>query len=62
MTRTFKTLFVVLSLWLESAHAGDLPPGTVINSSNIDTMLQESFDGHVIADVMPESMQFMVRN
>lgn len=61
MTRTFKTLFIVLGLWLESAIAADLPPGTVINSSNIDAMLQESFDGHVVADVMPESMQLMIR-
>ncbi|WP_372694550.1 DUF1329 domain-containing protein [Immundisolibacter sp.] len=62
MTRTFTTLFLAIGLGLGTSVAADLPAGTVINASNIDDMLPQSFDGHVIGDVMPLSMQFLVRN
>ena len=62
MTRTFTTLFLAIGLGLGTSVAAELPAGTVINASNIDDMLPQSFDGHVIGDVMPLSMQFLVRN
>ncbi|MGE0811009.1 MAG: DUF1329 domain-containing protein [Immundisolibacter sp.] len=61
MSRTQTTLFLAAGLWLTAASAAELPAGTVINAGNIDAMLKESFDGQAIADVMPESMQFMIR-
>ena len=62
MTRTFTTLFLAIGLGLGTSMAAELPAGTVINASNIDDMLPQSFDGHVIGDVMPLSMQFLVRD
>ena len=61
MSRAQTTLSLAAGLWLTTASATELPAGTVINAGNIDAMLSESFDGQVIADVMPDSMQFMVR-
>ncbi len=41
--------------------AAELPAGTVVNAANLDAVLNESFDGHLLADVMPESMRLMIR-
>ncbi len=41
--------------------AAELPAGTIITASNLDAVLGDSFDGHALADVMPESMRLMIR-
>lgn len=52
-----------LSLAMSSlVHGADLPPGTVISADNIDQVKNERFDGHTIASLLTERMEWRIRN
>ena len=50
------------SLLATGASAAELTPGYVINSGNLDQALESTFDGTRVADMLPERMQWLVRN
>lgn len=45
-----------------TAYAKELPPGFVIESSNIDAIWEDTFDGHKIKDLLTEKMAMWVRD
>lgn len=58
-----RTPHLLLAISLSTAALADeLPPGAVIAAGDLDAALSATFDGHELADTIPESMQFMIRN
>lgn len=49
-------------LALGTAHAAELPPGTVISADNIDKIKNDTFEGHTIASLLTEKMEWRIRN
>ncbi len=45
-----------------SAGAEELAPGTVINAANIDQVKTQTFEGHKVGDLIPERLEWQVRN
>lgn len=44
------------------AFAAELPAGTVISADNIDKIKSDTFEGHSIADMLTEKMEWRIRN
>ncbi|RQR27563.1 DUF1329 domain-containing protein [Burkholderia sp. Bp9142] len=44
------------------AWAAELPAGTVIEKSNIDTVKSDTFDGHPISSLLTEKVAWQIRN
>ncbi len=44
------------------AAAEEVAPGTTIDASNIDTLLDHTYDGVRVGDALPERIRWMVRN
>lgn len=44
------------------ASAAELEAGTLIKADNLDSVIDDTFAGHAIADLMPESMRVAVRD
>lgn len=61
MTRKFIGMLAATLMLAGTVGAAELPAGTVVNAANLDAVINDTFDGHVLANVMPESMRFMIR-
>lgn len=60
---TCRTAFLSVVLAAQmAAHAADLPAGTVIDKSNIDAVKSDTFDGHSIASLLTDKVEWQVRN
>lgn len=44
------------------AIAAEVPAGTVIDKSNIDTVKNDTFDGHSVASLLTDKVEWQVRN
>ncbi|MBI5921003.1 MAG: DUF1329 domain-containing protein [Betaproteobacteria bacterium] len=44
------------------AEAAELKPGDVINAANLDKVKNDTFEGHSIASLVTEKMEFMIKN
>lgn len=44
------------------AHAAELPAGTVISAENIDKIKSDTFEGHTVASLLTEKMEWRIRN
>lgn len=44
------------------AHAAELPAGTVISAENIDKIKSDTFEGHTVASLLTERMEWRIRN
>ncbi|WP_204305643.1 hypothetical protein, partial [Klebsiella pneumoniae] len=44
------------------AVAAELPAGTVISAENIDQIKNNTFEGHSIASLLTEKMEWRIRN
>src|SRR6266850_1986820 len=42
--------------------AGELPVGTVIDKSNLDQVKNDTFEGHTIASMLTEKIEWQIRN
>ncbi len=58
----FLMVSFVVCLYGPMAQAGDLKPGTVITAATIDGLLQRTFEGKTIASMLPEKIEWMIRN
>ena len=56
------TCATVLALAIGGAHAAELPAGTVISAENLDKIKNDTFEGHTIASLLTEKMEWRVRN
>jgi hypothetical protein len=56
--------FLIFSLLAAAtgAIAAEVPAGTVIEKSNIDTVKGDTFDGHTIASLLTEKVEWQIRN
>ena len=52
----------LLSFSVGSVCAAELPPGTVISAENIDKIKNDTFEGHTIASLLTEKMEWRIRN
>ena len=52
----------LLALAFNSSHAAELPPGTVISAENLDKIKNDTFEGHTIASMLTEKMEWRIRN
>ncbi|MBH3426426.1 DUF1329 domain-containing protein [Pseudomonas alkylphenolica] len=43
-------------------NAAEVPPGTVISASNIDQLKTQTFEGHTIASLLTEKLEWRIRN
>ena len=66
MYRIKKTLalcmFAAISAGATAAVAAELPAGTVIDKANIDKVKNDTFDGHTIASLLTEKLEWQIRN
>ncbi|KJS40800.1 MAG: hypothetical protein VR70_05535 [Rhodospirillaceae bacterium BRH_c57] len=46
-----------LALAAPAVQAADLPPGTVIEAANLQSVLGDTFDGHAVADLLPDPLR-----
>jgi uncharacterized protein DUF1329 len=53
---------LMLVLMTPSAWADELKEGTVIKAENIDKMRAQKFEGKTIASMLPEKIEWMIRN
>jgi len=60
ITKAFVVCAVTLAV--ANAYAGEVAPGTVLNKSNIDSLLNETLDGKPIKSLLTDKMDWMVRN
>ncbi|MGY1917502.1 DUF1329 domain-containing protein [Pseudomonas tolaasii] len=44
------------------ANAAELPVGTVVSAANLDEIKNETFEGHSIASLLTEKMEWRIRN
>ena len=44
------------------AGAAELPAGTVISAANVDQVKNDTFEGHTIASLLTEKMEWRIRN
>lgn len=54
-------LFALLFFSSFVVSAAELPPGTVINASNIDTFKNDTFEQHPISELIPPSIERLIR-
>ncbi|MBA6420975.1 DUF1329 domain-containing protein [Pseudomonas sp. 5Ae-yellow] len=59
---TLAASLVVVCSGLLPAFAAELPPGTVISAENIDEIENDTFEGHSIASLLSEKMEWRIRN
>ena len=52
---------LTLPSWAVS-HAANLAEGTEINAGNLEASLQARFEDHLIADLIPPSIQLLIRD
>jgi hypothetical protein len=52
--------FATLTAMVSPTFADELPEGTVISAENVDIVASNTFEGHKIADLIPESMRLLV--
>ena len=55
-------LCVATSAMAPVAFAAALPAGTVIEKSNIDKIKNDTFDGHTIASLLTEKVEWQIRD
>ncbi|MDX1296814.1 MAG: DUF1329 domain-containing protein [Pseudomonas sp.] len=55
-------LFVAVSSLASLATAAELPVGTVISAANIDQIKGDTFEGHTIASLLSEKLEWRIRN
>ncbi|MGN5478395.1 DUF1329 domain-containing protein [Cupriavidus basilensis] len=57
-------LCVIAALSAAAAMAGaaELPAGTVIDKGNIDKVKNDTFDGHTIASLLTDRLEWQIRN
>lgn len=55
-------LFVVLLILGKAAISAELPDGTVISKENLDGIVNDTFEGHTIASLLTEKMEWQIRN
>lgn len=61
--RLHKTsLAAAIAVLAVSVSAADLPEGTVIGVDNIDKIKNDTFEGHTIASMLTERMEWRIRN
>ncbi|MDB5921051.1 MAG: outer rane lipoproteinsorting protein [Massilia sp.] len=58
-TTTLGALAFVMAV--PSAWAAELKPGDMINAANFDKIKNDTFEGHTIADLVTEKMEFMIK-
>lgn len=58
----FLLLFVLLTTGGSSAQAEELKAGTVINASNFDQLLPQTFEGHTIESMLTERLKHMIKH
>ena len=63
LARLCRTLaFMGLAIGLGNVAAAEVPAGTVISKDNLDALRNESFEGKSIGSMIPEKMEWMIRN
>lgn len=62
MQQTLGLGLAVVSLTPLLAGAAELAPGTVISAANIDKVKSDTFEGHSIASLLTEKMEWRIRN
>lgn len=55
-------LGLVASAAIPFAMAAELPAGTVIDKSNLDQVKNDTFEGHTIASLLTEKVEWQIRN
>ncbi len=45
-----------------SAVAEEMPEGTIINAANLDQVIDMTFEGHRVGDMLPGKYEWMIRN
>ena len=62
MKKTLITSFVASALMLASNVAlADVKEGTVLSAENIDTLYEDTFEGHKIKDLLTEKIEWRIR-
>ncbi len=61
MTRYATLPFVLAAGLTSTAIAVELPVGTVLDGSNIDTHLEATFEGHAVSELVPEQVRWAMR-
>jgi hypothetical protein len=56
------TLAATMLLATLPVHAAELPVGTVISAENLDKVKNDTFEGHTIASMLSERMEWRIRN
>jgi hypothetical protein len=50
------------SMLFSAAQAAELQPGAVINASNLNTRMNDTFEGHKISDLLTERQAYLIAN
>lgn len=53
---------VLLMIGVSATYAGELSPGTIISKDNIDKIKSDTFEGHTIASLVTEKIEWQIRN
>ncbi|RRV14718.1 DUF1329 domain-containing protein [Pseudomonas saudiphocaensis] len=53
---------IAASATLGIANAAEVPAGTVITAANIDQLKSQTFEGHTIASLLTEKLEWRIRN
>src|SRR5690606_26470877 len=53
---------IAASATLGIAKAAEVPAGTVITAANIDQLKGQTFEGHAIASLLTEKLEWRIRN
>lgn len=49
-------------LTFSSSQAAELNPGDIISAANIDQVMNDTFEGHPIRDLVTDKVEYMIRN
>jgi len=61
--RKLKPAALALALaWAGAAGAAELAPGTVISKANFESIKNDTFEGHTIASMVPDKLEWMINN
>jgi len=61
--RKLKPAALALALaWAGGAGAAELAPGTVISKANFESIKNDTFEGHTIASMVPDKLEWMINN
>ena len=58
--KTLPLLLTALTVIVLPAFADELPEGTVISATNIDSIASHTFEGHTVSDMIPASVRLLV--